>query len=65
MTFISFNTAEIKVIRFDEAAENCSEINDEVYQPAEMTPLYDAVGTGIARVQSGFAKYLHTEYDVF
>lgn len=42
MTFISFNTAEIKVIRFDEAAENCSEINDEVYQPAEMTPLYDA-----------------------
>ncbi len=51
ITMISFNSWGNKLLHFMDPVERLQAINAESYQPSNMTPLYDAIGFGIQKLQ--------------
>jgi len=56
ITFISFNSGGIRTLLFNEPASSIEQIDAKKYQPGQMTPLYDAMGSGISMVRQETAK---------
>ncbi len=51
ISFISFNGLGIKVNNFIDPVKNLNELNTSQYNPAAMTPLYDAMGFGLNKLK--------------
>ncbi|SRR5690606_12712570 len=51
ITFVTFNSAGIKTHLDWEPVERLDTISKETFRPAEMTPLYDAMGLSINRIR--------------
>ena len=47
ISLLSFDSTKIKTIHDIEPVEKLEKIDDSKYKPGAMTPLYDAMGTGI------------------
>jgi Mg-chelatase subunit ChlD len=47
ITLLTFNGLGIKTKLFNQPVANLQELNDASYQPASMTPLFDAIGVGV------------------
>lgn len=56
ITFVSFNSFGNKVHHFAEPVKKLDEIDDSKYQPAAMTPLYDAMGFSINKLKKHLEK---------
>lgn len=52
ITFVSFNSSGINTIRFAETADKLREIDGQVYKPNGGTPLFDAMGFSILRLEN-------------
>lgn len=52
ISLISFNGAGIKTLHWKEPVGNLAQINTTGYHPQEMTPLFDAMGFGITRLNN-------------
>ena len=51
ITFITFNSLGIKTIIDNQAVSELDVINEKLYNPSAMTPLYDAMGHGMAKIE--------------
>jgi len=51
ISMVSFNDIENKILHFVDPIEKLDTINDSNYTPASMTPLYDAMGFSISKLQ--------------
>jgi Mg-chelatase subunit ChlD len=51
ITLISFNGMGNKIIHFLDPVDKLQEINSQVYNPNASTPLYDAMGFGITKLE--------------
>lgn len=54
ISMVSFNSLNNKLLHFIDPVNKLDSINDITYNPASMTPLYDAMGYGILKLK----KYL-------
>jgi hypothetical protein len=54
ISMVSFNDLDNKVLHFVNPVNKLDSINDSTYNPASMTPLYDAMGFSISKLK----KYL-------
>ena len=52
VTFVPFQTGSIKFVRDCEPIANVKDLEPKDYNPGTCTPLYDAIGTGIAKVNA-------------
>jgi hypothetical protein len=62
ITMVSFNDLNNKILHFIDPVNKLDAINDSTYNPASMTPLYDAMGFSISKLK----QYLEgkTNYSV-
>jgi hypothetical protein len=51
ISMVSFNDLDNKVLHFVEPVIKLDSINDSTYNPASMTPLYDAMGFSISKLK--------------
>ena len=51
ISLVSFNDIENKILHFVDPVEKLDTINDSNYTPSSMTPLYDAMGFSISKLQ--------------
>lgn len=51
ISLVSFNDLDNKVLHFVEPVIKLDSINDSTYNPASMTPLYDAMGFSISKLK--------------
>jgi hypothetical protein len=51
ITLLSFNNLDNKLLYFIDPINKLDAINDSTYNPASMTPLYDAMGYGISKLK--------------
>lgn len=51
ISLVSFDSTKIKTIHDIEPVEKLEKIDDSKYKPGAMTPLYDAMGTGILQLK--------------
>ena len=51
ISLVSFNDIENKILHFVDPVEKLDVINDSNYKPASLTPLYDAMGFSISKLQ--------------
>lgn len=56
ITLITFDSSAKKVIYDNALASKCKPLEWNLYQPNACTPLYDAIGMGISKVNSQCAK---------
>lgn len=54
--FVTFNGVGIKEILWNEEISKLNLINEELYLPAQSTPLYDAIGKSIKRLKEDLPK---------
>jgi Mg-chelatase subunit ChlD len=62
ISLVTFNGLGIKTLLFNERVSNLDEIDEERYQPASMTPLYDAMGFSMTRLKREVEK--QNDYNV-
>jgi Mg-chelatase subunit ChlD len=55
ITLLTFNGLGIKTKLFNQPVANLQELNDASYQPASMTPLFDAIGIGVTDLRKSLA----------
>jgi len=55
ISLVSFNGLGIKTLLQQAPVSQLSEIDATRYQPASMTPLYDAMGSGLTNLRAGLA----------
>ncbi len=51
ISLVSFNDIENKILHFVDPVEKLDVINDSNYKPSSLTPLYDAMGFSISKLQ--------------
>jgi hypothetical protein len=51
ISLVSFNSISNKILHFVDPVEKLDAINDTSYTPASLTPLYDAMGFSISKLQ--------------
>jgi hypothetical protein len=51
ISMVSFNDLDNKVLHFVEPVNKLASINDSTYNPASLTPLYDAMGFSISKLK--------------
>jgi hypothetical protein len=51
ITMVSFNDLNNKILHFIDPVNKLDAINDSTYNPASMTPLYDAMGFSISKLK--------------
>lgn len=51
ISFVSFNSSGQKVLHFMDQASKLKQIDDESYNPAELTPLFDAMGFSMNKLK--------------
>jgi hypothetical protein len=54
--FVTFNGVGIKEMLWNEEVSKLNLINEELYNPAQSTPLYDALGKSISRLKEDLPK---------
>ena len=62
ITLVSFNGLDIKKLHERDPANTLREIDETKYRPYGSTPLFDAMGSGIAIVENGLREV--TDYNV-
>lgn len=56
ITLVTFNGLGIKTQLFNKKIRNLEEIEERVYQPDSMTPLYDAIGLSVNKLRAAIAS---------
>jgi hypothetical protein len=56
ISFVTFNSDGIKEILWNEEVSKLNPINERLYNPACMTPLYDAIGTSVSKLGESLPK---------
>lgn len=56
VSFVTFNSSGIRTILDGEPAKNASKINENLYNPDSMTPLYDAIGISVKNLSNKLNK---------
>ena len=51
ISMVSFNDLNNKILHFIDSVNHLDAINDSTYNPASMTPLYDAMGFSISKLK--------------
>ena len=51
ISMVSFNDLNNKILHFADPVNKLNAINDSTYNPASMTPLYDAIGFSISKLK--------------
>ena len=51
ISMVSFNDLDNKILHFVQPVNKLDSINDSTYNPASMTPLYDAMGFSISKLK--------------
>ena len=51
ITLVSFNNLENKLLHFIDPIKKLDSINESTYNPASMTPLFDAMGYSISKLK--------------
>ena len=51
ISMVSFNDLNNKILHFADPVNKLNAINDSTYNPASMTPLYDAMGFSISKLK--------------
>lgn len=62
ISFMSFNSLGQKLLHFTDPASNLRQIDDNNYNPASQTPLYDAMGFSISKLKQSLEG--QTNYNV-
>lgn len=62
ITLVTFNGTGRKVLHFCSPVTDLKEIDGNLYQPDDMTPLFDAIGFSVTRLKKEIDK--KTEYNV-
>jgi len=57
ISLVSFNGLGIKTLLFNELVSKLDEIDETMYQPASMTPLYDAMGFSMTKLKAEVEQY--------
>jgi len=52
ISFITFNGTGIKTILENQPVKKAAELNEKMYKPNSLTPLFDAIGTGINNLRN-------------
>ncbi len=52
ISFVSFNSQGNKLLHFIDPVSSLKELNDKSYRPDAMTPLYDAIGYAVNKLDS-------------
>ncbi|MCY7363607.1 MAG: VWA domain-containing protein [Ignavibacteria bacterium] len=52
ISFITFNGTGIKTILKNQPVKKAAELNEKMYKPNSLTPLFDAIGTGINNLRN-------------
>ncbi|MGI8849788.1 MAG: VWA domain-containing protein [Pyrinomonadaceae bacterium] len=51
VSLVTFNGLEIKTNLFNKRVKNLKEIDEEIFQPDSLTPLYDAIGFSVNKLR--------------
>jgi Mg-chelatase subunit ChlD len=62
ISLVSFNTSGIKYLLWNEPVSKLEPINEQTYNPNNMTPLYDAIGQSVSRLKEVLPS--HTPWNV-
>ncbi len=57
ISLVTFNGLGIKTLLFNEKVSNLEEIDEKRYQPASMTPLYDAMGFSMTKLKTEVEQF--------
>lgn len=64
VSFITFNGFGIKTPLFNVSVDNLQAITEDVYRPDSMTPLYDAIGETILKMDGALEMEKNNPYNV-